>query len=183
MPKAQTIIVLVFCLSGPGCATKSGTGAAAGGVLGGTLGAIIGHQTGNTATGAALGTGLGAVTGAVVGSGLDENDRRNDERVAAERAQRSITVYDVMTMTQSGVQEDTIVASIRSSGAVFHLTAADIVSLHNQGVSDRVLQVMMEHRPLPVVERRSQVYVVEPYYHPHIMVGYGHGWHGHGHCW
>jgi len=181
MHKARTTIVLVLSLSVAGCATKAGTGAAAGGVLGGALGAIVGHQTGNTAAGAALGTGLGAVTGAVVGSSVDETDRRNADRLAAERVQRSVTVYDVVTMTQSGVQEETIVASIRSSGAVFRLTATDVVALHNQGVSDRVLQTMMEARPLPlpIVDRRP-VYVVEPY-QPHIMVGYGYGCHHH--CW
>ena len=158
-----------------GCATHTGTGMTAGGLLGAATGALIGSRTGDAGTGALIGAGLGAATGGLIGAGLDENDRRNAERIAAVTAPGPLTISDIVQMTRSGVSDDTIISSIRSSGAVFNLTAADVVSLHNQGVSDRVIQAMLDTARRPAVFRRSPViyerrviyepapvYIVEP---------------------
>lgn len=176
--RTHSYLLLLFVVSATGCASHAGTGAATGGLLGASIGALVGHHTGNTAAGAAVGAGLGAVTGGAIGAGLDENDRRNEARIAAANANRGPTVYDVLAMTQAGVHEDTIIASIQSSNAGYALSPPQIVDLHNRGVSDRVLQVMTSRPPVPIVARSAPVYVVEP--RPSIVVGHC-GWHSH--CW
>jgi hypothetical protein len=156
---------------------------------------LIGSQTGDAGAGALLGAGLGAATGGLVGAGLDENDRRNEARVAAATAQPApppMTVHDVIQMTRSGVSESLIVSQIHSSNSVFHLQAADITALSQQGVNDRVIQAMMDTsrrpnviRTRPVVYQPAPVYVVEPP-PPPISIGFGYTFgrprHRH-HCW
>ena len=65
-------------------------------------------------------------------------------------------------MAQTGVDDQVIISSIRNSGTVFHLPANEIVSLHQQGVSNKVIQAMLYTarkparvvRTAPVVMRR-----------------------------
>src|SRR5262245_58302060 len=159
------VVAAAASLAGVGCATHTGTGALAGGGLGAATGALIGSATGNAGKGAVLGAGLGAAAGGLVGAGQDEVDQRNRERIAAATAvpaQGPMNVGDVINMTRSGVREDTIVATIRSSNSVFYLTAADVTDLHNQGVSDRVIQAMLESSRRPVVRTRPVVYEPAP---------------------
>jgi hypothetical protein len=125
------------------------------------------------------------MAGALTGSAIDRaEDRGAAKAVAAQQAASAITVTDVVNMVQSGVGEDTIIASIRASSSTFQLAATDIVYLHNNNVSDRIIQAMMDKRPLvsrhPVYVPASQpVYVVDPYYYPPPGVYYGFG----GRCW
>ena len=167
-----------------GCATHTESGAAAGGLLGAATGAIVGSQTGDAGPGAVIGGALGAIGGTLVGAGLDENDRRNEARIAAATAQPApapVSVAEIVHMSQSGVSEDVIVTTIRSSHSTFDLSATDVVSLHNSGVSDRVIQAMLDSSRRPavvqavprsvVVER--PVYVVDP--PPPVAIGFG--WH------
>jgi hypothetical protein len=182
---------IVAGLASVGCATHTGTGALAGGGLGAATGAIIGSATGDAGTGALLGAGLGAAAGGLVGSGQDQIEQRNRERWAAANtvpAPGPMSVGDVVQMTRSGVRDETIVATIRSNQAVFHLTAADVTDLHNQGVTDRVIQAMVESgrrpvvvRPRPVVYEAAPVYVVEP--PPRVSVGFGYHYGRPRHCW
>lgn len=187
--KVHAAAVMLASFSSVGCATHTGTGALAGGGLGAATGALVGSASGNAGKGALLGAGLGAAAGGLIGAGQDENDQRNRERLAAATAPGPVTVGDVIHMTRSGVHENTIVSTIRSSQSVFHLTAADVTDLHHQGVSDRVIQAMLESsrrpvvvRPRPVVYEPAPVYVVEP--PPHVSVGFGYHVHPrHRHCW
>ncbi len=183
------LVAVLVSVASVGCATHTGTGALAGGGLGAATGALLGSATGDAGKGALLGAGLGAAAGGLIGAGQDENDQRNRERIAAATAQGPVTVGDVVHMTRSGVREDTIVATIRSSNSAFHLTPADVTDLHNQGVSDRVIQAMLDSgrrpvvvRPRSVVYEPAPVYVVEP--PPRVSVGFGY-YYGrpHRHCW
>ncbi len=183
----HVVLAFLASLCSVGCATHTGTGALAGGGLGAATGALIGSATGDAGKGALLGAGLGAAAGGLVGAGQDEVDRKNRDRYAAATAQGPVTVGDVVHMTHSGVREDTIVATIRSSNSVFHLTPADVTDLHNQGVSDRVIQAMLDQRrvvvrPRPVVYEAAPVYVVEPPPRVHVGFGYHYG-RPHRHCW
>lgn len=172
-----------------GCATQAGTGALAGGAIGAGSGALIGSATGHPGVGALLGSGIGAMTGSLVGAGMDEVDRKNQARIAAATAQPSngLSVTDIISMSRSGVAEETIIATIRSSPTSYALAAADVISLHNQGVSDRVIQAMLDSsrrpavmRPVPVVYEPAPVYFVQPP-PPRIAVGFGYGYGRH--CW
>ncbi len=191
------LLVLVTTIAAGGCATHTGTGMLTGAGLGGLAGGIIGHQTGDTAAGAALGAGLGGIAGGVIGAGQDENDRRNENRIAAAEARLNapgpVSIDEVIQMARSGVHESTIISTIRSSGAAFHLSPSDVVYLHNNGVSDRVITAMQQarrpvvrgtpavvyERPV-IVEPAPVVYVAPP--PPRFSIGFGYC-RPYRHCW
>lgn len=200
MSRLVSVGVLTLGLAITGCATHTGTGALTGGLLGAGAGAAIGSMTGNAGAGALIGSGLGAAGGGLIGAGQDENDQRNAQRVAesearivsATAAQAAVSVPDIINMSQSGVAEDVIISSIQSSNAVYPLSAAQIVDLHNRGVSDRVIQVMIDssRRPTTVVRRTPVVYESAPVYFveppPRVSVGFGYGFgpcYHRRHCW
>jgi hypothetical protein len=61
--------------------------------------------------------------------------------------QLSFGVPDVLKLSNAKVNEDTIVSYIQYSGRSYGaLSAAEIVYLHEQGVSDRVVTAMLEQR-------------------------------------
>lgn len=176
---AWVAMMVGACTSG--CATYTESGAATGGLLGAATGAIVGNQTGDAGPGAIVGGALGAVAGGLVGAGMDDVDRKNQVRVAnATEAVRAstITPADVIQMARSGVSDDVIVNSIHNSGAVVAPTASDVVAMHNEGVSDRAIQAMLDaSRRRPVVARPNRViyepvYIVEPP-PPRVSVGFG----------
>lgn len=174
-----------------GCATQTGTGAIAGGLLGAGTGAVIGSATGNAGAGALIGSGLGAAAGGLVGAGLDQNDQRQQARWAAATAPvavaRVVSIPEVVSMTQQGISEDVVISTVRSSPAPYQLSANQIIDLHRQGVSDRVIQAMLDHHPTAVAVRPAAVMVEPaPYYYvvppqPRVVVGYG--FYGRRHCW
>lgn len=164
-----------------GCATNTGTGALAGGGLGAAAGALIGSATGHAGKGALIGGAIGAATGGLVGAAKDEENRQ----VAAAAARNAMSVQEVMDMARNGVSDGVICKEIVTSGTVFQLTPADVTNLHNQGVSERVINTMLETRRRPVVVRPGPVYVepapvviVEPAPPPPAF-GFGVSYHSH----
>ncbi|MCS7167110.1 MAG: glycine zipper domain-containing protein [Gemmatales bacterium] len=177
--------VLTAALLLSGCATHTGTGAALGGLLGSMAGLAVGSATGHPEGGAIVGAALGSVTGAAIGSSLDEQERRNEARIAAAEARWHTQVAaqqnllrDIVTMTQHGVSEETILAHVRAVGLPARLTSEQIIYLKNQGVSERVVQEMLRMTPRPaativtpttviyerpaVIYDPSPIYIVEP---------------------
>ena len=69
--------------------------------------------------------------------------------VPAQSAQLSPAVQEVLKLAHADVSDDTIVAYINSSGAVYNLNASDIVYLRQQGVSNPVITAMLNARPTP----------------------------------
>lgn len=68
-----------------------------------------------------------------------------------------MTVSDVITMSKSRVWDDDIIRKIEASRTVFHLGAEDIVRLHKEGVSDHVINFMLEtHTRDAVMDQRIQ---------------------------
>ena len=55
-----------------------------------------------------------------------------------------VTVSEVIQMTKEGVTPETIVKTMRDSGTVYWLTAAQLVQLHDQGVADPVIDYMQQ---------------------------------------
>ena len=67
--------------------SRTATGAGTGAVLGGVGGAVVGNNSGlGTGTGAAIGVGAGALIGGIVGMVQDAKDRKEQDRLAQERA-------------------------------------------------------------------------------------------------
>ena len=55
-----------------------------------------------------------------------------------------LSVSEVVEMSQAGVPADEIILKMRESGTVYRLDASQLVRLHEQGVSDEVLNYMQE---------------------------------------
>lgn len=53
-----------------------------------------------------------------------------------------LTSAEIVQMSQRKISDDIIIERIRASGAVYRLSAAELVKLHDQGVSDPVLNAM-----------------------------------------
>jgi hypothetical protein len=65
-----------------------------------------------------------------------------------------VTVAQVLELTKEGVAPESIVNKMRDSEAVYRLTAAQLVELHNWGVADQVLNYMQQ--TYIEAERRAQ---------------------------
>lgn len=127
-----------------GCETKSGTGAIVGGALGAGTGAIIGHDVG----GALIGGAVGAVAGGLVGAALDEQDRKIMNQSSPQTVQKMdkgdpLTVDDVIKLSQGGVSDNTIIRYVQDRRTTYNLTQAQISKMQDAGVSQRVINYMV----------------------------------------
>ncbi len=126
------------------CETKTGTGALAGAGVGALAGGLIGGN----ATGALIGAGVGALAGGLVGAALDEQDRKIMQQNAPQTLQKidskqQLTIPDVVAMTKNGLSEEVIINQIKHTESIFHLTSDEIIELKNSGVSEKVIQCMI----------------------------------------
>jgi hypothetical protein len=55
-------------------------------------------------------------------------------------------VEEVLTLSRNHVSDDIILTYIQNSGTIYNLSPQDIVYLRNQGVSDRVVNSMVDQR-------------------------------------
>ncbi|HRZ87661.1 MAG TPA: hypothetical protein P5287_07585 [bacterium] len=130
-----------------------------------------------------------------------------DMPVAADD-QGPATPLDVLKMSKAGLSDSVIINKIDQSGASFRLSVNDIISLKNEGVSDAVINYMINAQNAPAARRATAIpkaspvtYVVpaatvvapaetvivrDYYYDPPPPVsfsfGYYSGWGG-GPCW
>lgn len=146
-------LVLVAGLLLTGCETPYGqpnrtaTGALIGGGFGAATGALVGHHRGS---GALVGGALGALAGGMIGQSMDM-DAAQRERLEAQapqtyqRVQQSqpLGLADIKALSKAGVSDDLIISQIINSHTVYQLTTADIIDLKNSGVSERVIDYMI----------------------------------------
>jgi hypothetical protein len=164
-----------------GCQTDShaGQGAVLGGLLGAGTGAVIGHATGNTGAGAAIGAGVGALSGAAIGHGQDEIEAKNRAMIAQQMGRQvnpgAVTITDIMSMRQAGVNEDLIINHIRAHGMAVPLQTNDLIYLQQQNVSPRLIAAMQAAPPPPQQPPPPQTVIVEQA-PPPIVVGVGPCW-------
>jgi hypothetical protein len=52
-------------------------------------------------------------------------------------------VADVKALARAGISEDVIISQIRNSHTVYHLSTADIIDLRDAGVTDKVVNYMI----------------------------------------
>src|SRR6185312_15506271 len=97
------------------------------------------------------GAGVGAVTGNLLGRSKDREDERRAATGAAavgqmnqQAAAMAVTEYDLLQMTRAGVSDDVIISTIRSSGTRLDLSPQALISLRQQGVSDRVVMAAQQ---------------------------------------
>jgi len=170
------IVTLVGCQS----PYRADRGALFGGLLGAGTGAIVGDAVGNAGAGAAIGAGVGALTGAAVGQELDNieaaNRRAIEEQLGRQLAAGAVRIDDVVAMTQAGVDEELIVSHIRAHGVAGPLKTEDVIFLHQQGVSTRVIKAMQSPpQPAQAASYRqaapTPVVVEEYHYGPPVWWG------------
>lgn len=128
--------------------------------LGAFTGAVVGSESGHAGGGALIGAAAGALAGGLVGNAVDAREER-DAAVAqsqysqaqAQAAAQALSGWDVVQMSKNGISDDVIVNSIRTRGCLFDGTPDNIISLKQQGVSDRVITAMQTSgvRPAAIV--------------------------------
>lgn len=178
-PLVLLVGLVMLWLSGCRSPYYTDKGAAVGGIAGGIAGAARGDQSGQAAGGAVVGTALGALTGAAIGDSMDaELERRQAVADARQRMAQAVSTSDVMTMTTSGLSDSVIIDHIRSNGVRSALTTADIIELHENGVSERVIDTLQQEAArqaagpavvsgTPVIVEES--YIVPPYCGPRYL--------------
>src|SRR5882724_1299676 len=55
-----------------------------------------------------------------------------------------VTVSEIIQMSKEGVPTDTLIERMRDSETVYRLTAAQLAELHEQGISDQVIDYMQQ---------------------------------------
>lgn len=112
---------------------------------------------------------------------------------------------DIKMLAKSGLNDDIIISQIRNSRSVYHLSAAEIIDLKDSGVSQRVIDFIINTPgaspappppPVPViVEEPAPVIVTEPPPAPiveeiapclgpgYVWIGGYWRWHGGGWLW
>lgn len=128
-----------------GCETKAGTGAIVGTGIGAGTGALISP----TPAGVLIGAGVGAASGALVGAALDSSDREKVQKNAPQTSKKidqgeQLSIDDIKKMSEAGIADDKIIGTIQSTGSVYHLSSDDVEDLKNSGVSQRVIDYMMQ---------------------------------------
>jgi uncharacterized protein YcfJ len=140
-------VVLTGCVNPDGTQNNTGSGALIGGAMGALTGAAIGGRH-NGGPDALFGAAAGALAGGLVGNSMD---REQEARFKAQPSQTYTTVTqnqpvslaDVKALAKAGVSEDVIISQIQNSRTVYHLIAADIVDLRDSGVTDKVVNYMI----------------------------------------
>lgn len=168
-----------------GCAAMSNTerGMGAGALLGAGTGALIGSASGHAGKGALIGTAVGAIGGALVGNDADKQEKQQMQAqlAASQQVRGSLSLQDVISLSQQHVNDGVIINQIRSSGTAYNLSASDVEWLKSNGVSDAVVMEMQSTRgrvyappqrviyaPPPV----QPVYVVQPAPPPPVGIGF-----------
>lgn len=128
-----------------GCESKAGTGALVGGAAGVGAGALISP----TPQGALIGGAVGAATGAIIGASLDSDDREVMEEKSPDTVKRiddgqQLTTDDVKKMSQNGLSDNVIIGQIQATNSVYYLSTNEIIDLKNAGVSQRVIDYMIQ---------------------------------------
>jgi len=137
-----TSALLLICSS---CETKTQTGALAGAGVGALAGGLIGGN----AAGVVIGGAVGAAGGALVGAALDAQDRENLQNNDPDTLHKidhgqQLSLHDIEAMAENGINDDVIIDQINATHSVFYLSSEDIIHLKKAGVSEKVIDYMID---------------------------------------
>jgi hypothetical protein len=195
-----SMTALLAMQAAPAAGQNTQRGAVVGGLTGAIAGGLIGDHNGEAGAGALIGGAIGAVTGGVIGNAQDKEDayaRYQVQQQAAVAMQQAVSTADVVAMCRNGLNETLIINQIRQRGVQRRLEVTDIISLHQQGVSENVISAMQQapvggpavQVAAPVIVERYDVapaYIVPGpryyYYHHHHHRPRHHHFHA-GYCW
>jgi len=160
----RTLVALTITVCGTASSAQAQNNtqrsATLGGIGGAIAGAIIGDNNNEAGAGAAIGGAIGVVAGGLLGNARDKDLRYQNQYYAQPRytqqQQMPRTVYtqpiptgavsysDVVAMSRSGVGESVILNQIATRGVQRQPVVSDIISLHQQGVSETVIGAMQQ---------------------------------------
>jgi len=148
-----TLTVAASAMLLTGCESPNGTpdNTASGALMGGAIGAISGAAIGgprNGGAGALIGAAAGALAGGAIGHSAD---LQQQERLRAQAPQtyvrveqgQPLSVPDIKALSEAKMSDDIIISQIRNSHTIFRLSTPDIIDLHNAGVSENVINFMI----------------------------------------
>ena len=143
---AASAVGLTGCVSPNGRPDYTGTGALEGGAIGAVSGAAIGGR--HAGEGALIGAAAGMIAGGLIGHSMDQQQQEQLRRQATQTYVRVDQgqpqgVADVKALAKAGISEDVIISQIQNSRTVYHLSAADIIDLRDAGVTDKVVNYMI----------------------------------------
>jgi outer membrane lipoprotein SlyB len=144
---ATSAVVLTGCQNPDGTQNNTAGGALIGGAIGAVTGAAIGGSR-HGGPDALIGAAAGAVGGLLIGNSMDQEQ---NARLRAQAPQtyvkvdqgQPLSVADVKALAKAGINEDVIINQIKNSRTVYHLSTADIIDLRDSGVSDKVVNYMI----------------------------------------
>ena len=144
---ALAATALTGCYTPEGRPDNTATGALVGAASGAGIGAAAAgrHDAG---AGALIGAGAGALFGALLGHSADEAQEARLRQQYPDTYARAVqgvplSVADIKSMNKAGLKDETIIAQISNSHTVFHLDARQIIDLHDSGVSQTVIDFMI----------------------------------------
>ena len=187
---AAIAFAFAFVFASPAVAQyNTAKGAGLGGAAGAIIGGVIGHQNDETAEGALIGGAVGALAGGVVGNNRDRYEAQSWQNYnyqqyhAQQNYRQAVSLSDVIVMSRNGLSDSVIVNHIQLHGVQQRPAVHDVITLHNQGVSEAVISSMQSapvgsgYAPAgPVV---VQQYRVVPAYPPPVYYQYR-AYHYHG---
>ncbi len=141
-------LLTAACETPSGRTDYTGGGALAGAAIGAGSGAIIGSATRHAGEGALIGGAIGALSGALIGNSIERSQREALERQSPQTLTRveqgqPLTLADIKALAKAGVSDEVIISQIRNSRTVYRLSANEIIELHEAGVSNRVIDFMI----------------------------------------
>jgi surface antigen len=163
---ALAATMLTGCYTPQGEPDYTATGALTGGAFGAASGAIIGSASHSAGEGALIGAAAGTILGGLIGHSADQAQAARLRQEYPQTYNRALTgtplsLADVEAMSKAGIADDTIIAQIKNSHTIFHLNATDIIDLHAQGVSKKVIDYMI-NTPGLITRAATSVVVPEP---------------------
>ncbi len=136
-------------LSLSGCMNPQGQPdyTASGALAGAATGAVIGSTARHSGAGSLVGAAVGAVAGGAIGHGMDQTQQVRNAQIAQAQQQtqptQPLSLDDIKSLSRSKVSDDLIISQIRNSRTIYHLSTAHIIDLKRSGVSDRVIDFMI----------------------------------------
>lgn len=144
---AGMAVLLSGCVNPDGSPNNTGSGAIIGGAMGALTGAAIGGRR-HAGPDALIGMAAGALAGGLIGNAADrEQEARWQARPQPVQVNvvpsQPTSIADVKAMTKAGVSDDLIISQISNTRTVYHLAAQDVIGLRDAGVSEKVLNFML----------------------------------------
>ena len=135
-----TLLTTLLC----SCQSNTGTGVLSGASVGASFGGMRGGGAG-----ALIGSAAGVIAGGLIGAALDSQDRKVIERSSPRTVHRMdhgepLTINDVIKLSRGGVSDDAIIEYMQETETSYHLSQAQIRRLQEAGVSQKVLDYMIE---------------------------------------